>query len=47
MLYFVVVVEEAGARALPCVVDIRDEKQVEEAVQKAVAEFGGIDIGKN
>lgn len=26
--------------------DIRDEKQVADSVQKAVAEFGGIDIGK-
>uniref|UniRef100_A0A3Q2YYD1 Hydroxysteroid dehydrogenase-like protein 2 n=1 Tax=Hippocampus comes TaxID=109280 RepID=A0A3Q2YYD1_HIPCM len=37
-------VEDAGGKALPCVVDIRDEKQVEDAVQKAVAKFGGIDI---
>ncbi|XP_075993477.1 hydroxysteroid dehydrogenase-like protein 2 [Genypterus blacodes] len=37
-------VEAAGGRALPCVVDIRDEKQVGEAVQKAVEKFGGIDI---
>jgi hypothetical protein len=26
-------------------VDIRDEKQVRDSVQKAVGEFGGIDIG--
>uniref|UniRef100_A0A3P8WYW6 Hydroxysteroid dehydrogenase-like protein 2 n=1 Tax=Cynoglossus semilaevis TaxID=244447 RepID=A0A3P8WYW6_CYNSE len=37
-------VEAAGGKALPCVVDIRDEKQVTEAVQKAVETFGGIDI---
>uniref|UniRef100_A0A7N5ZT28 Hydroxysteroid dehydrogenase-like protein 2 n=1 Tax=Anabas testudineus TaxID=64144 RepID=A0A7N5ZT28_ANATE len=37
-------VEAAGGRALACVVDIRDEKQVGEAVQKAVDKFGGIDI---
>ncbi|XP_051906690.1 hydroxysteroid dehydrogenase-like protein 2 isoform X2 [Hippocampus zosterae] len=37
-------VEDAGGKALPCVVDIRDEKQVEDAVQKAIATFGGIDI---
>lgn len=38
---FCVVVEAAGGRALACVVDIRDEKQVGEAVQKAVDKFGG------
>ncbi|XP_044189093.1 hydroxysteroid dehydrogenase-like protein 2 [Thunnus albacares] len=37
-------VEAAGGKALPCVVDIRDEKQVGDAVQKAVDTFGGIDI---
>lgn len=37
-------VEAAGGKALPCVVDIRDERQVGEAVQKAVDAFGGIDI---
>ncbi|XP_077354718.1 hydroxysteroid dehydrogenase-like protein 2 [Festucalex cinctus] len=37
-------VENAGGKALACVVDIRDEKQVEDAVRKAVAKFGGIDI---
>lgn len=37
-------VEAAGGKALPCIVDIRDEKQVVEAVEKAVAQFGGIDI---
>ncbi|XP_029025826.1 hydroxysteroid dehydrogenase-like protein 2 isoform X2 [Betta splendens] len=37
-------VEAAGGKALACVVDIRDEKQVGEAVQKAVDRFGGIDI---
>ncbi|XP_078018063.1 hydroxysteroid dehydrogenase-like protein 2 [Epinephelus lanceolatus] len=37
-------VEAAGGKALACVVDIRDEKQVDEAVQKAVDKFGGIDI---
>ena len=29
---------------MPCIVDIREEKQVEEAVESAVAKFGGIDI---
>ncbi|CAG7837450.1 unnamed protein product [Allacma fusca] len=37
-------IEAAGGRALPCVVDVRDEKSVIEAVEKAVKEFGGIDI---
>ncbi|KAM9700031.1 hydroxysteroid dehydrogenase-like protein 2 [Menidia menidia] len=37
-------VEAAGGRALPCVVDIRDELQIGAAVQKAVEKFGGIDI---
>lgn len=39
--FLCVVVEAAGGKALACVVDIRDEKQVEEAVQKAVDKFGG------
>lgn len=37
-------VEKAGGRALPCVVDIRDEAQVSQAIADAVAKFGGIDI---
>uniref|UniRef100_A0A3Q2W7N7 Hydroxysteroid dehydrogenase-like protein 2 n=1 Tax=Haplochromis burtoni TaxID=8153 RepID=A0A3Q2W7N7_HAPBU len=37
-------VEAAGGKALPCVVDIRDEQQIGDAVQKAVDAFGGIDI---
>ncbi|KAE8285567.1 Hydroxysteroid dehydrogenase-like protein 2 [Larimichthys crocea] len=37
-------VEAAGGKALACVVDIRDEQQIGEAVQKAVDKFGGIDI---
>ncbi|XP_068190824.1 hydroxysteroid dehydrogenase-like protein 2 isoform X2 [Antennarius striatus] len=37
-------VEAAGGKALACVVDIRDEQQIEDAVQKAVNKFGGIDI---
>jgi NADP-dependent 3-hydroxy acid dehydrogenase YdfG len=39
-------VEEAGGKALACIVDIRDEKQVIDSVQQAVAKFGGIDICK-
>jgi citronellol/citronellal dehydrogenase len=37
-------IEEAGGRALPCVVDIRDEAQIAAAVARAVETFGGIDI---
>ena len=37
-------VEAAGGKALPCVVDIRQEELVENAVQKAIETFGGIDI---
>ncbi len=37
-------IEKAGGKALPCVVDIRHEDQIADAVQKAVARFGGIDI---
>lgn len=37
-------IEAAGGKALPCIVDVRDEKQVSDAVQTAVQKFGGIDI---
>ena len=37
-------VEAAGGRALPLVVDIRDDAAVFEAVVRAVQAFGGIDI---
>ena len=37
-------VEEAGGKALPCVVDIRSEELVQNAVQAAIDTFGGIDI---
>ncbi|MCY1042873.1 NAD(P)-dependent oxidoreductase [Corallococcus sp. bb12-1] len=37
-------IEAAGGKALPCVVDIRDEAQIHAAVAKAVETFGGIDI---
>jgi citronellol/citronellal dehydrogenase len=37
-------VEAAGGRALPLVVDIRDEAAVQAAVEKAAQHFGGIDI---
>jgi len=37
-------IEAAGGKALPCIVDVRDEAQVRSAVQQAVQKFGGIDI---
>ncbi|XP_057647029.1 hydroxysteroid dehydrogenase-like protein 2 [Chionomys nivalis] len=37
-------IEAAGGKALPCVVDVRDEQQINSAVEKAVERFGGIDI---
>ncbi|CAG5075809.1 Similar to HSDL2: Hydroxysteroid dehydrogenase-like protein 2 (Bos taurus) [Cotesia congregata] len=40
-------VEEAGGKALPCMVDVRDESQVLAAVNEAVSKFGGIDIVVN
>ena len=40
-------IEEAGGRALPLVVDVRDEANVYDAVEKTVAAFGGIDICVN
>jgi citronellol/citronellal dehydrogenase len=36
--------EKAGGRALPLVVDVRDEAMVKSAVDKTAAAFGGIDI---
>lgn len=37
-------IREAGGDALPLVCDIRDERQVTEAVAETVERFGGIDI---
>ncbi|XP_030624230.1 hydroxysteroid dehydrogenase-like protein 2 isoform X1 [Chanos chanos] len=37
-------IEAAGGKALPCIVDVRDEKQINDAVEQAVQKFGGIDI---
>ncbi|KAF8794367.1 Hydroxysteroid dehydrogenase-like protein 2 [Argiope bruennichi] len=37
-------VEAAGGKCLPCVVDVRDEDQVLNAVNSAVDKFGGIDV---
>lgn len=30
------IVEEAGGKALPCIVDVRDENQVRSAIKSAV-----------
>src|SRR5271167_1908295 len=40
-------IERAGGKALPLVVDVRDEATVKEAVDKTAAQFGGIDIVVN
>ena len=37
-------IEAAGGNALPCVVDIRDEGKVQDAIDQAIEKFGGIDI---
>jgi citronellol/citronellal dehydrogenase len=37
-------IEQAGGRALPLVVDVRDEAAVQSAIDKTAATFGGIDI---
>lgn len=36
-------IESAGGQALPCMVDVRDENSVGNAVDQAVKQFGGID----
>ena len=40
-------IERAGGKALPLVVDVRDEVTVKEALDKTAAHFGGIDIVVN
>jgi len=40
-------IEAAGGKALPLVVDVREEALVQAAVDEAVATFGGIDICVN
>ncbi|KAI5652067.1 short chain dehydrogenase domain-containing protein [Phthorimaea operculella] len=37
-------IEALGGKALPCIVDVRDEKQVQAAIDEAVKKFNGIDI---
>src|ERR1700730_14206813 len=40
-------IERGGGRALPLVVDVRDEAMVKDALGKTAARFGGIDIVVN
>lgn len=40
-------IEEAGGRALPLVVDVRDEEAVKRAIDQTVERFGGLDIVVN
>src|SRR5271154_2474597 len=40
-------IERAGGKALPLVVDVRDETRVRDALDKTAAHFGGIDIAVN
>ncbi|KAK6174662.1 hypothetical protein SNE40_017897 [Patella caerulea] len=37
-------IEEAGGKCFPCIVDIRNEDDVNKAVEETVKRFGGIDI---
>uniref|UniRef100_K7FTP1 Hydroxysteroid dehydrogenase-like protein 2 n=1 Tax=Pelodiscus sinensis TaxID=13735 RepID=K7FTP1_PELSI len=37
-------IEAAGGKALPCIVNVREEQQIVDAVEKAVQKFGGIDV---
>jgi citronellol/citronellal dehydrogenase len=40
-------ITKAGGKALPLVVDVRDEAQVKDAIAQTVATFGGLDIVVN
>nr|XP_060618475.1 hydroxysteroid dehydrogenase-like protein 2 [Anolis sagrei ordinatus] len=37
-------IEAAGGKALPCIVNVREEDQIIDAVDQAVQKFGGIDV---
>ncbi|XP_037595128.1 hydroxysteroid dehydrogenase-like protein 2 [Cebus imitator] len=39
-------IEAVGGKALPCIVDVRDEQQISDAVEKAVEKFGAYTIAK-
>lgn len=40
-------IDKAGGRALPLVVDVRDEASVQDAIERTVAAFGTVDIVVN
>ena len=40
-------IEQAGGKALPLVVDVRDEAQVKAAIERTVSTFGALDIVVN
>jgi citronellol/citronellal dehydrogenase len=40
-------IEEAGGKALPIQLDARDESQVEAAIERTLATFGGLDVVVN
>src|SRR5580658_4399992 len=40
-------IEKAGGRALPLVVDVRDEASVKAAIERTVAAFGTLDVVVN
>ena len=40
-------IEQAGGKALPLVVDVRDEENVKKALDRTAAHFGGVDIVVN
>src|SRR5262245_50861793 len=40
-------IEKAGGKALPLVVDVRDEAAVKSAVEQTAGRFGGLDIVVN
>jgi citronellol/citronellal dehydrogenase len=40
-------IEQAGGRALPLAVDVRDEAAVQQAIEQTAATFGGLDIVVN
>jgi citronellol/citronellal dehydrogenase len=40
-------IEAAGGKALPLVVDVREEESVKNAIERTVATFGGLDIVVN
>lgn len=37
-------IEALGGQALPLVVDVRDEEQIHQAIEKTIQQFGGLDI---